>query len=562
MYKNLFTCEGRQLPEIPWNVYPRPQLKREKWLCLNGEWDFEVLEGSTSSKGKRKIIVPFCPESLLSGIHESYENGVLLRYTRNFSLPEDYANQRILLHFGAVDQRVKVFVNGKLVGKNEGGYLPFSFDITSALSSGENTLVVEAEDKLDHDYPWGKQKINRGGMWYTPVSGIWQTVWIEPVPQEYIQVINIQTEENTVHLSFRGAKEGRVQLEGKEYHFDDGKISIKVEDPKYWSPENPNLYYFNVQSGEDTVTSYFAFRTLEVQKINGKQRLCLNGQPYFFHAVLDQGYWSDGLYTPAAPELYEKDILTMKKLGFNTLRKHIKVEAARFYYDCDRLGMIVFQDMVNNGSYSFIRDTALPTIGIQKVPDMFFNLSKKVRTNFLKYMHDTVEELRNYPCIVMWTIFNEGWGQFNADKAYRLLKAQDSSRWIDATSGWFRRKESDFDSRHIYFKPLKMKANDKLLLLSEYGGYVWKNLEHSFNQEKTYGYKICKTREDFVKDLQALFDDVTKLAGEGLCGAVYTQVSDVEDETNGLITYDRAKCKVKPEEIAHYGEKLQKAVRI
>ena len=193
---------------------------------------------------------------------------------------------------------------------------------------------------------------------------------------------------------------------------------------------------------------------------------------------------------------------------------------------------------------------------------MFFNLSKKVRTNFLKYMHDTVEELRNYPCIVIWTIFNEGWGQFNADKAYRLLKAQDPSRWIDATSGWFRRKESDFDSRHIYFKPLKMKANDKPLLLSEYGGYVWKDLEHSFNQEKTYGYKICKTREDFVKDLQALFDDATKLAGEGLCGAVYTQVSDVEDETNGLMTYDRAKCKVKPEEIAHYGEKLQKAVRI
>ena len=561
MYKHLYTVEGRNLPDIPWNDYPRPQMKRKKWLCLNGQWDYEVQVNGVSSKGVRKIMVPFCPECLLSGIHESYDGVAHMRYTRQFTLPIDFADHRILLHFGAVDQKTRVFVNDELVGKYAGGYLPFSFDITDAIILGENTLVVEAEDGLDSDYPWGKQKVNRGGMWYTPVSGIWQTVWIEPVPQKHIHTIGIRTENNTVHLTFKGIQEGSVIFEEKEYDFVGNQLSIEIENPVHWSPENPHLYYFTVKSGEDEINSYFALRTLEIQEINGKKRLCLNGQPYFFHAVLDQGYWSDGLYTPATPKLYEKDILNMKALGFNTLRKHIKVEAARFYYDCDRLGMIVFQDMVNNGSYSYLRDTVLPTIGFQKVSDRFLNPSKKVRTVFLKHMHDIVECLNNYPCIVLWTIFNEGWGQFNADKAYELLKIQDPTRWIDATSGWFRQKKSDFDSRHIYFKPLKMQAGDKPLLLSEYGGYVWKDLEHSFNQKKTYGYKICETREEFVSNLQKLLNDVVKLAQKGLCGAVYTQVSDVEDETNGLMTYDRMICKVKPEEVVHYAHKLQEAVK-
>ena len=279
--------------------------------------------------------------------------------------------------------------------------------------------------------------------------------------------------------------------------------------------------------------------------------------------MLDQGYFSDGLYTPASLALYEQDIMRMKELGFNTLRKHIKVEPERFYYDCDRLGMVVFQDMVNNGKYSFLRDTAMPTVGLGKIPGRY-NLRPEVRKIFLKSMEATVCALKNHPSICCWTIFNEGWGQADADGAYRILKKLDRTRFIDATSGWFKEKESDVESLHIYFKAAFLgKDRSRPQVLSEFGGFVYKCSENSFNRKKTYGYGIFDDRAEYAKAVRKKYEDeIIPLAGQGLCAAVYTQVSDVEDETNGILTFDRKICKLLPEDMAGIAESLQNAERL
>ena len=381
-------------------------------------------------------------------------------------------------------------------------------------------------------------------MWYTPVSGIWQAVWLEPVPEQFIQGISISTGRDYAEVEISGVTNGYVLFEGNRIPVEEGRARIEVSAPKPWSPENPKLYFFDICSGEDHVRSYFALRTLSIQTMNGEKRLCLNGKPYFFNGLLDQGYWSDGLYTPAGPEAYEKDILKMKSLGYNTLRKHIKIEPEQFYYDCDRLGMIVFQDMVNNGEYHYLRDTVLPTIGVKGRQDEKLNPDPETRRIFLKAMEDTVRLLYNHPSICLWTIFNEGWGQFCADEAYVHLKVLDDSRFIDSTSGWFHQRKSDVDSLHIYFKKLYLGKEGRPQLLSEFGGYSFKIPEHSFNLKKTYGYKKFEDQAAFEKSLMALYEEVYHLAKEGLSGAVYTQVSDVEDETNGLLTYDRKVLKV------------------
>ena len=385
-------------------------------------------------------------------------------------------------------------------------------------------------------------------MWYTPVSGIWQTVWLEPVPEQYIQGISISTGLDYAEIEISGITDGFVLFEGKRIPLKEGRARVEVPDPKMWCPEHPYLYDFEVCCGEDHVRSYFALRTLSVQSVKGIKRLCLNGKPFFFNGLLDQGYWSDGLYTPAGPEAYEKDILTMKSLGYNTLRKHIKIEPEQFYYDCDRLGMIVFQDMVNNGEYHYLRDTVLPTIGVTGISDAHLNRDPETRMIFIQAMENTVRLLSNHPSICLWTIFNEGWGQFCADEAYERLKDLDDSRFIDSTSGWFHQKKSDVDSLHIYFKKLHLGKEDKPQLLSEFGGYSYKIPEHSFNRKKTYGYKKHKDQGEYVSNLLALYEEVYQLAKEGLSGAIYTQVSDVEDETNGLLTFDRKVLKIQPQD--------------
>ena len=552
--QKLYTSAGETLSGVPWNVYPRPQMVREDWLCLNGTWDFSC--GET----RAEIRVPFCPESLLSGLNLEMTYGREMVYARRFTLPETWRGRRILLHFGAVSRKAVVRINGTEAVSHEESYLPFTADITDLLRPGENELTVTAVNDLSHRHPWGKQKEKRGGMWYTPVSGIWQTVWLEPVPEQYIRSLTIHAGLHFAEISAEGVGEGTVALDGMRVPLTGGKARVEIPAPILWSPENPHLYRFSVIAGEDRVDSYFALRTLDVERVKGKARLCLNGKPYFFNGLLDQGYWSDGLYTPAAPSCYEEDIRAMKALGFNMLRKHIKIEPEQFYYDCDRLGMVVFQDMVNCGEYRFLRDTILPTVGLGPRRDTRLNRDPEARENFLNAMDTTVRLLRNHPCVCLWTVFNEGWGQFCADEAYRRLKALDPTRFIDSTSGWFTQRESDVESLHIYFKPLKAGKQDRPLFLSEFGGWSMKLPEHSFNLEKTYGYKKYENRETFVRDLKALYlEQLLPLIPQGLCAAVYTQVSDVEDETNGLLTFDRKAAKVTPEEFRAVSEQLYRA---
>ncbi len=555
--QRLLTEAGAAMTGTPWDRYPRPQMVRENWLCLNGPWEL-------SHRGEKKqILVPFCPESLLSGTELTPEYGEPLEYSRSFFIPEEWSGKRILLHFGAVSRIADVRVNGTPAAHHEESYLPFTADITELLRPGENLLSLTAVNDLSHQHCWGKQKKDRGGMWYTPVSGIWQTVWLEPVPRQYIASIRITTGDSWAEIRTEGTDHGTVRMDGKEYPLRHGAARIEIGEPRRWHPEDPYLYRFSVCCGEDRVESYFALRTLSVREIRGIPRLCLNGEPIFFHGLLDQGYWSDGLYTPADPESFERDILAMKALGFNTLRKHIKIEPEQFYYDCDRLGMIVFQDMVNCGEYRYIRDTFLPTAGIRAGRnDRMLHRDPETRKNFLSAMEETVKLLGNHPCICLWTIFNEGWGQFRADDAYDRLKTLDPSRFIDSTSGWFKQKKSDVESLHQYFQKLSLGKEKRPQLLSEFGGWCLKYPEHSFNMEETYGYRQYTDRDTFVTELKALYaEQVLPLALKGLCGSILTQVSDVEDETNGLLTFDRRKAKVFPEETGDIAFLLQDAMR-
>ena len=552
--------------------YPRPQMVRQDWLSLDGEWRYN--ESGT-------INVPFCPESELSGIGRRISADETMVYERDFDVPDAWNGRRVLLHFGAVDQIANVYVNNADVGTHEGGYLPFSFDVTEFINfGGSNTVRVEAADALDHKYPWGKQKNDNGGMWYTPVSGIWQSVWIEPVAAEHITSLKIDTGLDWVEIRAYGITAGTITLLGDRHRLtaeegtDDkcASIHIDIHRPHHWTPEDPHLYSFTIESertlpeGEtlqlkwtdgdfdasvsDRVRSYFALRTLSIEEEGAYKRLCLNGRPYFFNGVLDQGYWQDGIYTPKSPDAYEADIMAMKRLGFNTLRMHIKVEPERFYYDCDRLGMAVFQDMVNNSDYSYMRDSVLPTIGaklgIQKLSDAGRHSDAETRKIFLQSMEGTVKHLYNHPSVCYWTIFNEGWGQFDADNVYERLKALDSTRFIDSTSGWFRQSKSDVDSYHVYFRPIDIEAGDRPLVLSEFGGYACRIPGHCFNEDRTYGNKKCSDEAELLDAISSLYTkEIEPLIDKGLCAAVYTQLSDVEDETNGFLTYDREVKKVK-----------------
>ena len=563
MLNDLYTSRGEALRGTPWDVYPRPQMRRDSYVNLNGLWDFQdMTEDALPTQYSKKILVPFCPESQLSGIGNHYPEGSCLCYRKFFSLPEAFHKDRALLHIGAADQTTQVFLNKVHLATHKGGYTNITVDITDALEE-ENELVICCTDNLhDLSMPYGKQTLKRGGMWYTPVSGIWQSVWLESIPEVYIQELDIQTDMTSATITVTPKQDGRVLLDGKEYPLVEGKAVVTPEDPHLWCPEDPYLYDFTVEIATDRIESYFALRSIEARIVNGIPRLCLNGKPYFFHGLLDQGYWPDGIYTPAAPECYADDILAMKSLGFNTLRKHIKVEAEEFYYQCDKLGMVVFQDMVNNGDYSFLRDTALPTVGLQKLRDKGMHKNPAGRKRFLAGMEATVQQLKNHPCILYWTIFNEGWGQFDSDAVYEHLRKLDSSRIIDSTSGWFRQKKSDVESLHIYFNFWhRLKPNDKPLVLSEFGGYTYAAEGHLFNPDKAYGYKTCTDLKDLQTQLAELYRErILPAIPKGLCAAIYTQVSDVEDEINGLLTYDRKLCKADKDAMCALAQELQKAI--
>ena len=556
----LYTVDGEAMSGMPWNIYPRPRLVRDSFFCLNGEWGLTATDGA-----EYKITVPFPPESVLSGVGKRMGEDPHIIYKKSFSLPANFLRERVILHFGAVDQIAEVILNGKHLGKHIGGYEHFCFDITDCLKD-ENELTVtvtNADDPLS--LPYGKQCEKRGGMWYTPVTGIWQTVWIESVSQNYITELSTRVEGNEVEITVFGVKNGEITLDadGKTLKAPliDGKAKFTLESVREWSPDDPYLYRYTVEAEGDRVQSYFAARRVSVEEKNGKPLICLNSKPIFLHGLLDQGYFSDGIFTPATPEEYKRDILSMKELGFNMLRKHIKVEPDIFYYYCDLYGMTVMQDMINNGDYSFIRDTALPTVGFQSRNDKNLHRDKAARKAFEDGMVSTVNALREYPSIIAWTVFNEGWGQFCSQEMYKKIKALDSTRIVDTASGWFSGAESDVESKHVYFKPFKVKKKyDRPLFLSEFGGYACRIDGHIFNPDNEYGYKSFKTAKEMEDAFVALYkNEIIPAIKKGLCGTVYTQVSDVEDETNGLLTYDRRVCKVDKKRIKELSDEIYSA---
>ena len=542
-------------------TYPRPQLRRDSFFPLGQGW---TLNG-------RPIRVPWPPQAPLSGW--TGEVGDVLRYKTAFTLPEDFAAPgfRVLLHFGAVDQVAEAWVNGKTVVRHEGGYLPFSADITAALLPGENRLEVKAVDTLSRDYPYGKQHKRPHGMWYTPVSGIWQPVWLEAVPERgAVSALRITPDLTGIDVEVEagGAEftvsvplgEGRyVTARGVE-----GSVRLELPHPHLWSPEDPYLYELTATTETDRVESYFALRTVTTREISGRPRLCLNGKPGFLHGVLDQGYFEDGLFLPAEPEEYERDILRMKELGFNTLRKHVKIEPEAFYHACDRLGMLVLQDMVNSGGYGYLRDTVIPNFVSRRRSDLGGGGSEKRKAFFERHCLDTVAHLQNHPCIVGWTIFNEGWGQYDSDRICRLLKGADSTRFFVSASGWFAQEEGDVESEHIYFSSRVLEGTrpGKFLLLSECGGFPLRVEGHTARNRKSYGYGgQAHTPGELTGRVQGLYDDmVLPSVPKGLCGCIYTQLSDVEGENNGLYTYDRQVRKVSAGAMLDVARRLEAAL--
>ncbi|MBR3763215.1 MAG: glycoside hydrolase family 2 [Clostridia bacterium] len=530
--------------------YPRPQLRRDSFLSLCDDgW---TLNG-------RPITAPFPPQSPLSGFGAPV--GEQLHYEKRFTLPEGFlaAGQRLIMHLGAVDYQAEVSINGVHVVSHEGGYLSFSADVTDELISGENLLAVDVTDRLERDTPHGKQSKKPGGMWYTPVSGIWQSVWLEAVPQVYIRGVKIVPDLTGIDLTVDSdAPACRVQvlLDGAEVACvsfpltgDTQRVEIPNAHRRLWTPDAPCLYDLVIRAGEDTVRSYFALRTIGIcPDAGGVQRVCLNGQPMFLNAVLDQGYFPGGIYLPEEPEEYECDILRMKALGFNMLRKHIKVEPECFYHACDRLGMLVMQDMVSGGPYSWLMDTALPTVGFKRTPHL--PKTRLWKTRFEKQARETVAHLHNHPCIVAYTIFNEGWGQFEPERMYHTLRGDDPTRFYDVCSGWFAPKETDVDSLHVYFRNKRLHPGKRPMFLSECGGYARAIPGHLWKPDADYGYGKTDTAAQLTAAIGQMYREMVLPAiPEGLCGVVYTQLSDVEEEINGLYTYDRQVCKVDGEEM-------------
>lgn len=544
--------------------YPRPQLKRDSFINLNGKWDFKIFkDDDLFNNFNEKIVVPFPVESSLSGIERRVEIDERMGYRKVFTLNRAFIKDTVYLHFGAVDQVCDVYLNREFVCHHEGGYLPFKVNITKELKD-ENELIVIALDTLDTKYPTGKQKKNNGGIWYTPVSGIWQTVWLESVPTNHIEDVKFKPDidSNAINIEIKANKPCqnkniKVLYQDKiisEVNTNLDQINITLDDVHLWSPDDPNLYDVIITLDNDIVYSYFGMRKFSYVMRNNRKVMALNNKPFFFHGLLDQGWYPDGLYTVKSYDVYRDELKTLKKLGFNTLRKHIKIEPLIWYYLCDKMGIVVWQDMVNVGEYSFIKDSVMPILG-KRDSKLFGNkVFNDAKENFVKAMDETVSVLYNSPSIALWTIFNEGWGEFDPKEMNEKLKTLDNTRFIDSASGWFYKEdENDLESHHIYFtkidfnkKPLKKaQKNDKPIIISECGGFIYRVPGHIFKEDKEFGYKKFTTLDEYNNAFLHLYEnEIISNLDKGLSGSIYTQVSDVEEELNGLFTYDRKVLKL------------------
>ena len=559
----------RPLPE-----YPRPQMKRKSYLNLNGVWNYAITGTSLRPQDfQGQIVVPFAPESVLSGVERQLRPDEFLWYERSVTLPEKFNVGRVLLHFGAVDQIADVYWNDVPVAHHEGGYLPFDADVTDQLRPGENVLSVRVTDSLiQTPHAYGKQRYKRGGIWYTATSGIWQTVWLESVPRNYIERIELTPDfdEKLLRWKVCTAEPAKthviVRMNGdviaQSCYDGEGATRILPEYFHPWTPDDPFLYTLEIEAGEDRVESYFAMRKFGVTDFGGHRVLALNNEPYFQCGLLDQGYWPDGLYTAPSDAALAYDIQAAKRLGFHMLRKHIKIEPLRWYYHCDRLGMVVWQDMVSGGGPYDPILTKAPLLGDIRMNDhryrMFGRADARSRTQFLADLDETVRLLYNTPCIALWTIFNEGWGQFDALAAANRVRALDPTRLIDHASGWYDQGGGDLKSHHIYFRPCKLHGDGRrVLALTEFGGYALRVEGHTWGKE--FGYRKYSAAADWQKDYVNLYEQqiLPLIAHEGLSATVYTQLTDVEDELNGLLTYDRRVCKAEEVVVRALHEKLK-----
>ena len=551
------TVWGEQLDEravLP--EYPRPQLVRESYVNLNGRWAYAIAaDGDEPAQYDGTILVPFSPEAELSGVGRALEKGQTLWYRRELpAVPQK--GKRLLLHFGACDQRAEVYVNQKLLAEHVGGYTSFTADATDALAE-KNVLTVRVQDDTEESgLPRGKQRTKRGGIWYTPQSGLWQTVWAEWVPENHISELKItpDADKGCVHVTVQSAKNAACYLifRGRRTGgYTNREMTLTVEAPELWTPEHPKLYEFSAELGEDRVESYFALRKLSVGR-DGEGRPCLllNNRPYYQNGVLDQGYWPDGLYTAPSDEAMIWDILTMKRMGFNLLRKHMKLEPLRWYYHCDRLGMLVWQDMpAGGGRYDPLVISAPLVTGLHLRDSRYRRFARADaagRAEFTRELREMVAQLYNCPSVAMWVPFNEGWGQFDAADAARQIAELDPTRPVDHASGWHDQRIGAIRSLHVYFRRYRFHP-DKLgraVVLSEFGGYQLAVRDHAWGA-RSFGYRGCATSDALGEALCRLYrDQILPAKRKGLCASVYTQLSDVEDELNGLVSYDRKIVKV------------------
>ncbi len=598
--KQLYTRWGKNLDrDHVLEEYPRPLLMREDYQILNGWWDYAfTIDYKQPQQYEGRILVPFSPETALSGVGRQLKPDEYLWYRRNFDLPgwdREKGQNRILLHFGAVDQSCEVRINGHKVKRHTGGYLPFEVDISRYAQESANELIVAVKDLSDTSYhSKGKQKLNAGGMFYTAQSGIWQTVWLEKVPETYIKEIktvpdiekkiirikvsssystdkkNVDKLSRNLPIEIKIRKPGLYpdpvvkpsqistedMLETAVLAVSDKWIEIPIESISLWNCETPYLYYFEVKLGDDRAISYFAMRkfSLETKVHEEFLRICLNGEVQFQNGVLDQGYWPESLYTPPSDAAMIFDIQEMKKTGFNMVRKHLKIEPQRWYYHCDRLGIVVWQDMVNGGSYYkhwFVTygATLLSWLRIPMrdvYPRLLSREAKAGRLEFIREMKETIRLLGNHPSIAAWVIFNEGWGQFQTEDMTRIVRRLDPNRLIDQASGWFDQGGGDFSSLHNYFFKLFIRPErERASVLSEFGGYSYREPGHCA-KEKLYGYGICKNKKDLEKRFLERWSGVRNLIPQGLSASIYTQWTDVEEEANGVFTYDREVRKIEP----------------